>query len=69
VISRKPLKATRRQGGQDVTRRQGCASRRSRCAVADPGARVIVLYLPPPEMVALVLQAWRSPAAAVARRL
>ena len=69
TFSRERLIATRRQGIQGVTRRQGCASRRGRCAVADPGARVMVLFLPPPGMVALVLQAGRPPAAAVARRL
>jgi len=44
------LIATRRQGIQDVTRRQGCASRRGRVAVADPGARVILFSLAPPGM-------------------
>jgi hypothetical protein len=54
---------------QDVTRRQGYASRCGRCADTGPGARVITLSLPPPGSVALALQAERPPAAAVARRI
>ena len=54
-------------GLEDVTRRQGFASRCSRCADTGPGARVIALSLPPPGSVALVRYAQRSPAAAVAQ--
>jgi hypothetical protein len=65
--NRQRLVATRRQVIQDVTRRQGCASRRGRYADTGPGARVMALSLPPPGSVALALQADRPPAAAVAR--
>jgi hypothetical protein len=37
--------ATRQQGIQDVTRRQGFASQRGRCADTGPGARVISCVL------------------------
>ena len=43
--NRRRLVATRRQGIQDVTRRQGCASRCGRCADTGPGARVISGFL------------------------
>jgi hypothetical protein len=45
LISRELLIATRRQVIQDVTRRQGFASRCSRCADTGPGARVIIVFL------------------------
>ena len=44
-ISRKRCIATRRQVIQDVTRRQGFASRCGRCADTGPGARVISCVL------------------------
>jgi hypothetical protein len=66
--NRQRLVGTRRQVIQDVTRRQGFASRCGRCADTGPGARVIALSLPPPGSVALALQAERPPAVAVARR-
>ena len=45
LFNRELLIATRRQGIQDVTRRQGFASRCSRCADTGPGARVISCVL------------------------
>ena len=60
-----PLVATRRQVIQDVTRRQGFASRCGRCADTGPGARVITTFLAAAGLVVFVLHAWRLPAAAV----
>jgi len=54
---------------QDVTRRQGCASRRGRNADTGPGARVITTFLAAAGIGGLFLHAWRLPAAAVAMRI